>query len=373
MARRSREDRFDLAEAKRRLEELWTSVSAEGERDAGLNYLTDAHMREAIADSINHPQVGYRFCLPVQLMGKLINSKLDALCLQRGADAADSRSWDARSLASRVIAPFNLAQEAVLGPSNDPYVGNAFRIPRMRRDDASKKDPVGWNVLIDVLQEVERRNDSSFTEAVFKQVLLEMHRRQRNLRFSYPVPPRISINDAISLARRFIAQPSGGDRPLAVAGALFDVIGQRFGIYKRVERARINASDQASGQAADLECLNAEGCVVLAVEVKDRALMLADVDATIVKARHRSISEIIFTALLGSEADEQEVQQRFESAFASGQSLYRIDLLDLASAVLAVAGAEARVDFVRGIGNHLDRWTTQPSHRQAWKLLLETH
>ena len=53
-----------------------------------------------------------------------------------------------------------------------------------------------------------------------------------------------------------------------MAGALFDAIGEHFRLFARVNRARINASDEATGQAADLECVNSEGKTIVAVEVK---------------------------------------------------------------------------------------------------------
>jgi hypothetical protein len=91
------------------------------------------------------------------------------------------------------------------------------------------------------------------------------------------------LEGALSLAQGFLQEKSGGDRSLALCGAIFDAIGIHFGLYEKVDRARINASDTATGQAADLECVNAEGKVVLAVEVKDRTITLTDVEGTLQK------------------------------------------------------------------------------------------
>lgn len=373
MARKStRDERPSKAQASALLQSQWKEVVDAAEADPATDYVNDIGLRSAVALSINHKNVSYRFCLPVQLLGKITNHGLDALSLQRGDTANDAASWDARSLASKVIAPFNLSQEAVLGPSGDPYVGKPMRSPRMRRDDRSKKDVAGWNVLIDVLEAVETRAEPAFSETVFKQVLLEIFRRQRQQRFSYPVPPRIGIEASLDISRRFMKERSGGDRALAIAGALFDLIGEQFGLYVRVDRARINASDKASGQAADLECIGADGGVRLAVEVKDRALTLADLNATVIKARNRAIGEILFLAARASGGRQVEIQRRMEGAYASGQSVYRIDLFDLVATVLALVGAAGRINFVRRVGEHLDKWATQPSHRQAWKRLLES-
>lgn len=351
----------------------WQAVVAEASAKPDIEYVADVSLRQAIHDSVNHKQVAYRFCLPIQLLGKLTNPKLDCLRLQKKKeDPNDVTGWDARSLGSKVVAPFNQKEENVLGTSNDPYVGNPMRIPRMVRDDQSKKDVKGWNTLVDVLEQVESWNNPDFTEVVFRQVLLEMFRRQKSLRFTYPLPPRISLENALSLAHRFLEQKSGGDRGLALCGALFDAIGIHFDLYAKVDRARINASDEATGQAADLECINAEGKVVLAVEVKERTLALTDFEGTLRKCRQRKIKDIFFAAPGVKGGELSTLDERIARAFAGGQNLYVFDFFDFARSILALGGEPIRITFLQKVGEHLDLWNTQPSHRQAWKKLLES-
>jgi len=373
MAKKGSEtESLDLKRAAELLVTYWQIVVAEANAKPDIHYVDDAALCQAIQASVNHKQVAYRFCLPVQLLGKLTNPKLDSLRLQRKKnDSSDVTGWDARSLASRVVAPFNQQQENILGTSSDPYVGNPMRIPRMDRDDKSKKDLTGWNTLVDTLEQVESRADPDFTEAVFRQVLLEMFHRQKSLRFAYPLPPRISLEGALSLARSFLEEKSGGDRSQALCGALFDAIGIHFGLYAKVDRARINASDEATGQAADLECIDSEGKVLLAVEVKDRRLTLTDIEGTLRKCRQRKIKDIFFTTP-GVRPDEQStLEERIARAFASGQNLYVFDFFSFARSVLALGGEPMRITFLQKVGEHLDLWNTQPSHRQAWKKLLE--
>ncbi len=362
---------LDYALAARILDEHWLAVTSEAAAHTDLTYASDQGLCEAIRDSINHRQVAYRFCLPIQLLGKLTNPTLDCLRLQkRKKDPQDITGWDARTLGSKVVAPFNQRQENILGTSSAPYVGNPMRIPKMLGDDNSKKDVPGWNRLVAVLSEVESRNNPETTASVFRQVLLEMFRRQQGLCFTYSVPLRVSLESTLSTAREFLAERSGGDRALALAGALFDAIGIHFGIYVRVNRARINATDEATGQAADLECLDANNRLILAVEVKDRTLTLADVEGTLHKSRQRQITEILFTAHGVRAEDKVAVGEHVAKAFSAGQNLYVFDFLDLARSVLALGGEPFRRTFLQKIGEHLDRWNTQPRHRQAWQKLL---
>jgi len=372
MPKSKRPDRVDHQRAAQLLREHWKAVVGAAESKPAIAFIEDENLRQAIAKSINHKQVSYRYCLPIQLLGKLTNPRVDSRSLQRGVDDADLSAWDARSLGSKVIAPFMKEQESVLGTSGDPYVGNPMRIPLMQRDDKTKSDVTGWNRLLDVLDPVEKRQSARFTQNAFRQVLLEIYKRQQTLRFSYPVPPRVSLKDTLSISERFLAEKSGGDRALALAGALFDVIGNHFGLFAQVNRARINASDEAIGQVADLECIDKTGRVVLAVEVKDRALTLADVEGTITKTRNREIQEVFFTAPKVNAADADKINTRLDTAFAAGQSFYVFDFFGLARSVLALGGNAMRRLFLQKVGEHLDNWITQPSHRQAWQRLLES-
>lgn len=295
MPKSSRPAGLDFERATQILETTWQNVVRDVSTRAEHQYVPDPGLHQALADSVNHRLVTYRFCLPIQLLGKMTNPAVDCLKLQRG-DGSDPTAWDARSLGSKVVCEFNRRQEGILGDSSDPYVSKPMRQPRMFRDDRSKKDVPGWNELVGILERVEAQNQSAFTEKVFRQVLLEMYRRQRTLAFNYPIPPRISLESTLALAEEFLRERSGGDRALALSGALFDAIGIHFKLFATVNRARINASDEATGQAADLECVNEQGHIVLAVEVKDRTLALNDVEGTLHKSRQRAIKDIFFTA-----------------------------------------------------------------------------
>ena len=351
------------------LRDEWRHVTDCEAVNSEIVFIDDKHLAKTISSSLNHTSVVYRFCLPIQVLGKLCDPTLDCLKLQRGK-SGDPTAWDARSLGSKVVAPFNQEQECVLGSSLDPYVGNPMRLPRMLRDDQSKKDVPGWNAMVGLLEAIETARNPGFTRCVFRQILLEMLRRQRLFRFTYSIPLRISLDDTLGLMREFLNEKSGGDRALALAAALFESIGRHFQLFAHVKRGRINAADAAVNQVADLECTDEKANLVLAVEVKDRMLSLSDVEGTLQKAKQRAVSEIFFTAP-GIEATSKEgILERSSRSFASGQNLYVFDLIELARAVLAIGGEAIRIKFLTEVGRHLDEWNTQPRHRQAWQKLL---
>ena len=189
-AKSKRKDSLDVESATKLLEEHWQTVTTEAAAKPDGDYVQNKAIRDSIHDSINHPLVSYRFCLPIQLLGKMVNPALNCLRLQK-SDPDDTTGWDARSFGRKVVATFNKRQENILGTSEDPYVGNPMRIPKMLRNDQNKKDVPGWNRLVELLSNVEQQADPLFTMALFRQVLLEMFRRQQSLKFSYPV---LSLN-----------------------------------------------------------------------------------------------------------------------------------------------------------------------------------
>jgi hypothetical protein len=273
MARNDNTIKPNRTEANRLLAELWEIVISNEEFKAPAT----------ISQVVNADEVGMRFCLLTQLLGKLTDNTLNALVLQLRADPPGN--WNARTFASNVIVPWNRANQRVLGGSGDPYVSNPLRRPRLDFQPDQLADAEQWEVICDILREVEARSDKGYTRVILLQVLAAVRDRLRELNFVYVIPERISLRQAESVVAKFLAERSGGDRGLAVAGALFETIRERFGIYSQVRRGVINAADAATGSVGDLECIGQEGEVLLAVEVKERRIGQEDLQIAVARRR----------------------------------------------------------------------------------------
>jgi len=78
MARKSSHtENLDLKRAAELLETHWQAVVNETSAKPDIEYVADVILRQAIHASVNHKQVAYRFCLPIQLLGKMTNLALD--------------------------------------------------------------------------------------------------------------------------------------------------------------------------------------------------------------------------------------------------------------------------------------------------------
>jgi len=346
--------------AKLLLDELWDIVLHEesSEIDPDIDHL------------VNSQFVSIRFCLPTQLLGKLTDDKLDCLCLQKGS-GKDESQWDPRGFSSKVIVPWVAENQAVLGSSYDPYVSKPLRKERLEATPGNVKGKDEWILLYKVLSEIEEKDDNKYTRLKMLQTLRSVHHRLSELSFEYYIPQRISLKQTVVLIEKFLSEASGGDRGLSVAAALFETFGKFFKLYEQVKRNVINASDQSTGLAGDIECLDEEGSIKLAIEVKERNVTLTDVRNSINKARKVSLKEVLLNAPGIVQSEEEQINEIISKTWASGTNIYNLKIEDLIIVGLSLTGEDGRIDFIKNIGNQLNCYNTQPSNRKRWKELLE--
>jgi len=295
------------------------------------------------------------------------------MCLQkRKKEAEVGGRWDPREFAKNIIVPWNQANQRVLGASADPYVSNPLRRPRADQQLDQLKYREEWTRVCDVLRDVDTVNDKVHTKRVFVEALSAIRDRLRELTFVYPVPPRVSLEQASRLIRNYLSVGSGGDRGLAVAAALFQTFATRLGIYQQIRRGVINAADVATNAAGDLECLASDGSVALAVEVKERQIGDDDVQIAVTKARELSVRELVLCTEGVVRTEQEAVAKTVASAWAGGTNIYHVTIDGLIRGVLPLLGENAVREFVVQIGSQLDQFSTQPRHRKDWRSLLDS-
>ena len=333
------------------------------------DYPIDPVLVVAIRDSLaESTEKTYHYVLVTQLVAKVTNPQLSARSIQGGAGIPGS--FNARTLCTKAIVPFERIQlDGALGRSPDPYVSNPLRVPLLiGQGRSSKGDREMWDKLCEVIDAVEN-GSAELTKDVFRQVLLEIYRKLGTTDIKYDVPLRASLANAVAVMEDFIREQSGGDRPLALTAALFQVIGDSFRLFKNVRREKINTSDRASGQVADIECQDNDGRVVIAVEVKDRTITVSDFEEKLTSTRQEGIREVFFVSARGNRQPDG-MPDRLEKEFAAGQNLYVFNLIDLARSILALAGEHSRRDFLIHVGEQLDSFS-DTKHRLAWKKALQ--
>ncbi len=351
----------------------WTQVSAaiEAENFADPLLPGNALLRDRIVACLTSATKSYHYVLPTQVLCKCVEKRLDCHALQ--AAYRKPGAFDARTVAHDVIVPFDQANHRVLGGSSEPYVNNPLRCPAViKKYRGQQKNKTDWDNLIAVLDAVENAPSADFARRVFDQIMAETYRLLAGVQVVYATPNRVSLKQTTELVGRFTADKSGGDRLEAVCTALLRAVGAAFGLFDDIRRQKVNSADAASGMGADIECWF-KGKLALLVEVKDRSLTLTQLDAKLDVARVKRISEILFLAERGVDAEEkQQTHERIKSEFASGQNIYVSNFLDFSTGVLILLGEKGRVAFLGFVGQELDQANSSIVHRRAWSRLLKS-
>ena len=358
----------DRDRAKQLLERRWSEVVAGEVTEESVVAVGD-DTRDCIRELMSSEAVAFTYSLPTQLLGKLTDPLLDALCLQRGDEGDDSK-WDPRSFASSVVVPWVQDNDNVLGRSSDPYVSNPLRQPHVLprpRGVRSNTLPL-WESLHSVLNEVQQKDDPDHTLAVFRSVLLAVYEKLKGQKFSYPALPRVSVEQMLHLVGGILSESREGEHAMSLATALFTVVGRQFGLWDEVFREESTAADRATGMVGDLECRQ-NGRLVYAVEVKEQQITLADVRSFETKLNRSELREALINAPGVSPSDAERIDRHIRLMWRRGVNLHRLSIMDLVRVVMSLCGEQGRVSFVEEVGAQLDGHA-RPSGRIAWRKLL---
>jgi len=324
---------------------------------------------DAIGHVINSSTKTYRYVLPTHLLAKLADPAIDCRSVQDSSPL--DRSFDARSFCTAVIVPFDRNNHNVLGGSGDPYVSNPLRIAHITAETLSaQRNKKDFSRLIDVLTYVQ--NQPECVEDALLCVLNKIKDRLSRTAIVYPAPNRASLDDAVGAIVSYMEARTGGRRMQAVVVALFQVIGERFGLFDRVDSAHVNSADARSGNAGDINCFDAEGNLVLAVDAKDRQLEMREVQTKLPAARQQDLTELLFVIRGGVRpSDQDELNELRERQFRSGHNIYHCEFDHLLLTCGILFGEEGRRDLLEKIGATIDEYG-ELQDREAWAAALAT-
>lgn len=345
------------------LDRLWTETLAED-----IDKLPfDEKVSGATRKLLEGKELGWRYSIYIQVLGKAANFELNALCLQ---DKFKGRgAWDAREFAKSVLVPWNDAVGLPLGQSGDPYVSNTFRHPsygkEMRRD---RKSPELYDLAEIIVKRAQAATHSAEVEKLLRLLLAELRRFLQGKDLAYPVPKRVSLPACEGCIERYLDAKSGGARLQGLVFAAFRTLAAQTGAYSTVESRHVNAADYASGAAGDIECWKGES-LALAIEVKDRALTMAQVQESVVKARLNEVTELLFVVRsdeLVPAAEQTAMRGLVDKEFSAGINLYIESAPNFFSRFLLFLLEDGRRKFLLDAGESLKLQKADFQHRLAW-------
>lgn len=349
------------------LEQAWTQAL---ETDGAYVFRPDL---AAASDRVfSGTETGYQKAIVIQATGKSADPRLDAQSMQKGAGG--ERSWDAREFAKKVFVPWNQSAGAPFSHAADPYVSNPYRIPRFDSSvRASRQKPLEFDAALAVLEMLEETNKKSEAFDNLVEVVFSLRRSIANRTVTYPLPNRASLRDTIACVSTFTAAKSGGARLQAVVYALFHALKANGMAYADIKSRHVNASDTASKNAGDVSFQ--VGDSQFAVEVKDRSLSKAELEATIEKCRVAQVREMLFVVrankLLDSEYSRADFDLEADRQFSSGLNVYVESFDVFAETVLALVGENGRRAFLEGVGAALSEQNADIRHKWEWAALVK--
>lgn len=351
-----------LTRATELLEAKWTQLQAFPIAEATV----PPNIVNAIDAVVNSTTKTYRYAILTQVLAKAVDPSLDAHAIQKGSVES---AFDARSLCHKVVVPFDQSNEKVLGGSAEPYVNKPVRFPRL--DDSvmpHQKNKSDFASLLEVLDYVN--GEDADPSEVLDSVLIHVLGRLESVKVEYPAPVRVSLPDTMGLFSRFLGVGSGGDRLETVVTAMFQVIGERFGMFDEVRRQHVNASDASTGNVLDSDCVK-DGEIVCSIETKDRPLTLLDVEALILPdLKLKKVTEAFAFSRGKAPQDADEIENQLDKSFAGGHNLYSLEFEQFAEVVCALLGEQGRAALLEAIGKELDLYSTV-EHRRAWAVELQ--
>ena len=352
------------------LNHVWAEIQEEYEINSTIYDVIGKDWQVKIYAALTGGDLTYHYVLPTQLLAKSVNPALDARSLKAKFQSAGA--FDARTLAHKVIVPFDAANHMVLGGSSEPYVNNPLRVDGITEEHTgNRRSKKEWKNLIDILDHVEKDETGLEAPLFLRQTLIEILRLSQDAKVVYPAPARVSLAKCLSVVDKYLSEKSGGERPETLATALLRVFGKKTNYFDKVERDKVNAADKSSGRLGDIECYSG-GQIVLLTEVKEQKLTITQFEASREKAREGKIRELLFITQLGLDNDFQAVsEERQGQEFSSGQNIYFLSIKDFCPPLLIILGEFGRSDFLREVGAELDKTSAAIKHRKAWALLLK--
>ena len=251
-----------------RLEALWQQS-----QDAPVTSVPDEHA-DLIRRLLNSSSVYARWAVVTQIAARYLSGgTVSATAIQKAA------GFDARTLCHKYVVPLNQATGEPLGRSTEPYLGKPLRTPQFIdtpeiTDARRNKDE--WRDLCVLLAAVDLAPAAvveQYLFIAFQEMRVLAVRRTAEMRQLKTVVTDAyrSANEVTAILDEYMTARTGGRRVQIVAAAVLTTFAEITTIFDEVRTYRTNASDVATSNFLDVDCMLTDE-VVWSVETKDRDL-----------------------------------------------------------------------------------------------------
>ena len=175
---------------------------------------------------------------------------------------------------------------------------------------------------------------------------------------------RLSLEQYETLLAQLLQVPSGGRFPVLLTVAMFQTIQEAFKLDWEIDWQGINVADRASEVAGDIT-ISSEGSAILTVEVTDRPIDRARVEATFSnKVLRRNLTDYIF--FHGEALPATEARVLVRRYFGQGHDINFVPVRQWLLDALVTVGARHRPAFTAHFLDLLRDKDVPASMKLAW-------
>lgn len=238
----------------------------------------------------------YRYIMFTALLAKTVDPAIDVLSLQAGDRSAGA--YDARSLASKVVYPFqkSMLGNILDGSNNDPLVNKPGRFTRLRKTNpAAAGDPKRALIaLCDSLPKIETQAQArQCVDYIVTKLLAAKTARENQLRAFDDKARGMSVFTARRFMSDLLDQGFGGAALVLAATALYRLRFADNGFW--IEAHPVNQSGSSKRQFSDLDLFR-DGIPFMGTELKDKPFTASDVDHAAETAYAAGAKSLLFVA-----------------------------------------------------------------------------
>ena len=238
----------------------------------------------------------YRYIMLTALLAKAVEPAIDILSLQAGDESAGA--YDARSLASKVVYPFqkSMLGNILDGSNSDPLVNKPGRFMRLRKDNpAGRGDPMrALMALCDDLPKVATGAEArGCVDYIVTRLLAEKAARDAHAVEFDSVARDMGVFHVRDFLNDLLDQGFGGAALVLVTAALYHL--QFDGDEYSISTHPVNQSGASRRQFSDLD-LYRNGMPFMGTELKDKPFTASDVDHAAEAACAAGAPSLLFVA-----------------------------------------------------------------------------
>lgn len=233
----------------------------------------------------------YKYILLTALLAKVsFQNDIDPLSIQEG-DGSRVGSFDARSLAHKVVVPFERKYlNNALGGSNEPYLNKPARFPTISKTNAVRagQDKEKLDSLVDNLKDISVLQANEWLEDSIN-ILLDIA-KENEMKFESSIELKNNFSSIKSFFLELTKQNFGGEILALSIGGLLSII--LDGSYS-IEVHKVNQSGASSKEVGDIDVF-LEKRIVYSFEAKSKNFTLQDAQHAIYKAQSAKLQTFFF-------------------------------------------------------------------------------